>query len=250
MIGETTEENYIAGKHPVLEALRSGREINKIWMVEGGQKNVVGPIIAEAKKQGIVIQHVDRRKLDTMVPGVVHQGVVAQAAAIGYVEVEDILERATARAEQPFILVLDELEDPHNLGSILRTAECMGVHGVIIPKRRSASLTATVLKISAGAAEYVPVARVTNLAATIDKLKDSGVWVGGADAGSGQSVHQTDFSIPLALVIGNESKGLGRLVKEKCDFIVNLPLRGELNSLNASVAAGILMYEVIRQRRD
>ncbi|MFD2115000.1 23S rRNA (guanosine(2251)-2'-O)-methyltransferase RlmB [Paenibacillus yanchengensis] len=249
MLGETTEENYIAGKHPVLEALRSEREINKIWMVEGGKKNIVGPIMAEAKQQGIIVQYVDRRKLDAMVPGVVHQGVVAQAAAIAYVEVEQLLERAEERGEQPFLLILDELEDPHNLGSILRTAECMGVHGVVIPKRRSASLTATVLKISAGAAEYVPVARVTNLVATIEKLKEKGVWVGGADAGSGQSVHNTDFSIPLALVIGNESKGLGRLVKEKCDFIVNLPLRGQLNSLNASVAAGILMYEVVRQRR-
>jgi 23S rRNA (guanosine2251-2'-O)-methyltransferase len=166
------------------------------------------------------------------------------------VEVEEILERAKQRDEVPFILLLDEIEDPHNLGSILRTAECTGVHGVIIPKRRSAGLTATVLKTSAGAAEHVPVARVTNLAQTIDKLKEAGVWVAGTDLSASQDVYKMKFDMPLVIVIGNESKGMGRLIKEKCDFLVKLPMLGQLNSLNASVAAGVLMYEVVRQRRS
>ncbi|MDQ0063949.1 23S rRNA (guanosine(2251)-2'-O)-methyltransferase RlmB [Paenibacillus harenae] len=244
------QEEMIAGKHPVLEALRSGREINKIWIADGAQKTLTQPIVAEAKKLGIVVQFVDKRKLDSMVEGVAHQGVVAQAAAFDYVEVEELLEIASKSGETPFILVLDEIEDPHNLGSILRTAECTGVHGVIIPKRRSASLTATVLKTSAGAAEHVPVARVTNLAQTIDKLKEAGVWVAGTDVSASQDVYKMKFDMPLAVVIGNESKGMGRLIKEKCDFLVKLPMLGRLNSLNASVAAGVLMYEVVRQRRD
>lgn len=240
----------IAGKHPVLEALRSGREINKIWIAEGAQKHLTAPIVAEAKKLGIVIQHVDKRKLDGMAEGVQHQGIVAQAAAFRYYEVEDILERAKENGETPFLLLLDEIEDPHNLGSILRTAECTGVHGVIIPKRRSAGLTATVLKTSAGAAEHVPVARVTNLAQTIDRLKEEGVWIAGADVSAEQDVYATKFDLPLGIVIGNESKGIGRLIKEKCDFLVKLPMAGRLNSLNASVAAGVFMYEVLRQRRN
>lgn len=244
------QEEMIAGKHPVLEALRSGREINKIWIADGAQKTLTQPIVAEAKKLGIVVQFVDKRKLDSMVEGVAHQGVVAQAAAFDYVEVEELLEIASKSGETPFILVLDEIEDPHNLGSILRTAECTGVHGVIIPKRRSASLTATVLKTSAGAAEHVPVARVTNLAQTIDKLKEAGVWVAGTDVSASQDVYKMKFDMPLAVVIGNESKGMGRLIKEKCDFLVKLPMLGRLNSLNASVAAGVLMYEVVRQRRS
>jgi len=249
MSEELNQEDYIGGKHPVLEALRSGREINKIWIAEGGQKNLTQPIVTEAKKNGVIVQFVDKRKLDAMVPGVAHQGVVAQVAAFAYAEVEQLLDIAATRGETPFLLVLDEIEDPHNLGSILRTAECTGVHGVIIPKRRSASLTATVLKISAGAAEHVAVARVTNLASTIDKLKKAGVWVAGTDLEARQDVYATKFDMPLAVVIGNESKGMGRLIKEKCDFLVKLPMLGRLNSLNASVAAGVLMYEVVRQRR-
>ncbi len=250
MTEEMNQEEMIAGKHPVLEALKSGRQLNKIWIADGAQKSLTQPITAEAKKMGIVVQFVDKRKLDSLVPGVAHQGVVAQAAAYAYVEVEELLERAQSRGEMPFLLLLDEIEDPHNLGSILRTAECTGVHGVIIPKRRAAGLTATVLKTSAGAAEHVPVARVTNLAQTIDKLKEAGVWVAGTDLAAAQSVYQTKFDMPLAIVIGNESKGMGRLIKEKCDFLVKLPMRGQLNSLNASVAAGVLMYEVVRQRLD
>ncbi|MEV5026473.1 23S rRNA (guanosine(2251)-2'-O)-methyltransferase RlmB [Paenibacillus sp. LPE1-1-1.1] len=250
MTEEIVQDEMIAGKHPVLEALRSGREINKIWIADGAQKTLTQPIVAEAKKFGIVVQFVDKRKLDSLTPGVTHQGVVAQAAAFAYVEVEEILERAKQKDEIPFILLLDEIEDPHNLGSILRTAECTGVHGVIIPKRRSAGLTATVLKTSAGAAEHVPVARVTNLAQTIDKLKEAGVWVAGTDLDAKQDVYKMKFDMPLVVVIGNESKGMGRLIKEKCDFLVKLPMLGQLNSLNASVAAGVLMYEVVRQRRS
>ncbi|WP_168123551.1 23S rRNA (guanosine(2251)-2'-O)-methyltransferase RlmB [Paenibacillus sp. HB172176] len=244
------EDELIAGKHPVLEALRSGRGMNKIWIADSAQKSLTQPITAEAKRLGIVVQFVDKRKLDSMAGGVAHQGVIAQASAYDYVEVEDILAIARERGETPFLLILDEIEDPHNLGSILRTAECTGVHGVIIPKRRSAGLTATVLKTSAGAAEHVAVARVTNIAQTMDKLKESGIWVAGTDLGATQDVYKMKFDMPLAVVIGNESKGMGRLIKEKCDFLVKLPMLGKLNSLNASVAAGVLMYEVIRQRRS
>lgn len=250
MTDEYNQDEMIAGKHPVLEALRSGREINKIWIADGAQKALITPIMAEAKKNGIIVQFVDKRKLDSMVEGVQHQGVVAQAAAFAYAEIEDLLERARSRGETPFILLLDEIEDPHNLGSILRTAECTGVHGVIIPKRRAVGLTATVLKTSAGAAEHVPVARVTNLAQTIDRLKEEGIWIAGTDVSAPQDVYKTKFDLPLAIVIGNEGKGIGRLIKEKCDFLVKLPMLGQLNSLNASVAAGVLMYEVVRQRRS
>ncbi|MFX3631171.1 MAG: 23S rRNA (guanosine(2251)-2'-O)-methyltransferase RlmB [Candidatus Pristimantibacillus sp.] len=250
MTDEYNQDEMIAGKHPVLEALRSGREINKIWIADGAQKALITPIMAEAKKSGIIVQFVDKRKLDSLVEGVQHQGVVAQAAAFAYAEIEDLLERARSREETPFILILDEIEDPHNLGSILRTAECTGVHGVIIPKRRAVGLTATVLKTSAGAAEHVPVARVTNLAQTIDRLKEEGVWIAGTDVSAPQDVYKTKFDLPLAIVIGNEGKGIGRLIKEKCDFLVKLPMVGQLNSLNASVAAGVLMYEVVRQRRS
>ncbi|WP_270167854.1 23S rRNA (guanosine(2251)-2'-O)-methyltransferase RlmB [Paenibacillus sp. SYP-B4298] len=248
MTDQERQEEWIAGKHPVLEALRSGREINKILVAEQAQKLAVLPIVTEAKKLGVVIQHVDKRKLDQLAAGVQHQGVVAQVAAYRYAEVEEMLELAASRGEQPLLLLLDEIEDPHNLGSILRTAECTGVHGVIIPKRRSASLTATVSKTSAGAAEHMLVARVTNLGQTIDKLKDGGVWIAGADVAAQGDVYQSDFNMPLAIVIGNESKGIGRLIREKCDFLVKLPMLGKLNSLNASVAAGVLMYEAVRQR--
>jgi 23S rRNA (guanosine2251-2'-O)-methyltransferase len=242
------EEEFIAGKHSVLEALRSGRTINKIWIAENAQKQLTQPIIAEAKQSGVIVQFADKRKLDQMVENIQHQGVVAQVAAYAYVEVDDILALAESRNEEPFILILDEIEDPHNLGSILRTADCTGVHGVIIPKRRSVGLTATVSKTSAGAVEYVAVARVTNLAQTIEQLKERGVWVAGADVAAQQQVYQTNLNMPLALVIGNEQKGMGRLIKEKCDFLLKLPMFGNVNSLNASVAASVLMYEVVRQR--
>ncbi|WP_445667347.1 23S rRNA (guanosine(2251)-2'-O)-methyltransferase RlmB [Paenibacillus sp. FSL H8-0034] len=242
------EEEYIAGKHSVLEALRSGRTINKIWVAEGAQKQLTQPIVTEAKQKGIIVQFVDKRKLDQMVDEVPHQGVVAQVAAYAYVEIEDILEYAKSRNEEPFILILDEIEDPHNLGSILRSADCTGVHGVIIPKRRAVGLTAAVSKTSAGAVEYVRVARVTNLAQTIEQLKERGVWVAGTDVAANQPIYQTNLTIPLAIVIGNENKGVGRLIKEKCDFLLKLPMFGHVNSLNASVAASVFMYEVVRQR--
>ncbi|SFM33412.1 23S rRNA (guanosine2251-2'-O)-methyltransferase [Paenibacillus sp. 1_12] len=242
------EEEYIAGKHSVLEALRSGRTINKIWVAESAQKQVTQPIITEAKQKGIIVQFVDKRKLDQMVEEVPHQGVVAQVAAYAYVEIEDILAFAKSRNEEPFILILDEIEDPHNLGSILRSADCTGVHGVIIPKRRAVGLTAAVSKTSAGAVEYVRVARVTNIAQTIEQLKERGVWVAGTDVAAKQPIYQTNLTIPLAIVIGNENKGVGRLIKEKCDFLLKLPMFGHVNSLNASVAASVFMYEVVRQR--
>lgn len=243
-------EEYIAGKHSVTEALRSGRTIHKIWIADNAQKHLTQPIIAEAKKAGVIVQTADKRKLDQMAEGVQHQGVVAQVAAYGYVELDDILARAEAKGETPFLLVLDEIEDPHNLGSILRTADCTGVHGVIIPKRRSVGLTATVSKTSAGAVEYVPVARVTNLAQTMEQLKERGIWLVGTDVSATQDLYETDmFTMPLALVIGNESKGMGRLVKQTCDALLKLPMAGQINSLNASVAAGIFMYEVVRRRR-
>jgi 23S rRNA (guanosine2251-2'-O)-methyltransferase len=241
-------EEYIGGKHPILEAMRAGRTINKIWIADNAQKHYSGPIIAEAKELGILVQTADRRKIDQMLEGVQTQGVIAQVAAYDYVEVEDILRIAKEKGQEPLILILDEIEDPHNLGSILRTADCTGVHGVIIPKRRSVGLTATVAKTSAGAIEYVPVAKVTNIAQTIESLKQKGVWIAGADGDAKITVYQNDLTIPLAIVIGNEGKGIGRLIKEKCDFLFKLPMYGQINSLNASVAASVLLYEVVRQR--
>jgi 23S rRNA (guanosine2251-2'-O)-methyltransferase len=243
------EEEYIGGKHSILEALRAGRTIHKIWMIENAQKQLAHAILSEAKKAGVIVQNVDKRKLDQMISDVPHQGVVAQVAAYAYVEVSEILAKAKEAGEVPFILILDEIEDPHNLGSILRTADCTGVHGVIIPKRRSVGLTATVSKTSAGAVEYIPVARVTNIAQTIELLKEQGVWIAGADGSAERSVYETDVSLPIAVVIGNENQGIGRLIKEKCDFLIKLPMFGQINSLNASVAAGVIMYEIVRQRQ-
>lgn len=245
------DQEWIGGKHSLLEAMRAGRTMNKIWVAEGAQKHLTQPIIAEAKKHGVIVQFVDKRKLDQMVPGLQHQGVVAQVAPYAYAEVDDLLKKAEETGEPPFLLILDEIEDPHNLGSILRTAECTGVHGVIIPKRRSASITATVSKTSAGAVEYVPVARVTNLAQTMEQLKEAGVWIVGTDVDAQQEMYDSGQVLTgaVAIVIGNESKGMGRLVREKCDILLKLPMAGQLNSLNASVAAGVIMYEVLRKRR-
>jgi 23S rRNA (guanosine2251-2'-O)-methyltransferase len=242
-------EEYIGGKHSVMEALRSGRTINKIWMAETSQRHWSAPILEAAKEAGVIVQQTDKRKLDQMAEGVQHQGVIAQVAAYDYVEVDDLLARARDKDEAPFLILLDEIEDPHNLGSILRTANCTGAHGVIIPKRRSVGLTATVSKTSAGAVEYTPVARVTNMAQTIVSLQEQGVWTVAAAGGAKQYVHEIDYKIPIAIVIGNEHKGIGRLIQEKCDFTAKLPMFGEIESLNASVAAGVFMYEVVRQRR-
>jgi len=243
------EEEYVAGKHPVLEALKAGRAINKIFVSSQAQRSLVQPIMEEAKARGIVVQQVEKTKLDRLVPDMQHQGVVAQAAAVAYADVDELLARAAERGEAPLIVLLDEIEDPHNLGSILRTADCTGVHGVIVPKRRSAGLTAVVAKTSAGAVEYVPVARVANLVQTMEKLKEAGLWIAGADVGAKEGFYETNLSGPLAIVIGNEGQGLSRLVKERCDFILSLPMAGQINSLNASVATGVILYEVVRQRR-
>lgn len=245
---ETEEIEYLAGKHPVMEAMRAGRAMNKIFLSNQAQRHLVQAIMEEAKARGIVVQQVDKRKLDQLAPDTQHQGVVAQVAAAAYADVDDLLERARTRGEDALIVLLDELEDPHNLGSVLRTADCTGVHGVIVPKRRSAGLTAVVAKTSAGAVEHVPVARVSNLVQTMEKLKEAGLWIAGADAGAPDSFYRTKLTGPLAIVIGNEGKGLSRLVREKCDFILSLPMVGQINSLNASVAAGVILYEVLRQR--
>lgn len=242
-------EIYIAGKHPVLEALKAGRPLNKIWVSSQAQRSLVQPIADEAKNRGVVVQQADKRKLDQLVPGVQHQGVVAQASSAVYAELEDILAAAAAKGEPPLLVLLDEIEDPHNLGSVLRTVDCTGAHGVVIPKRRSAGLTAVVAKTSAGAVEYVPVARVSNLTQTMEKLKEAGVWIAGADAAAPSDAYKANLNGPLAIVIGSEGRGLSRLVREQCDFLVSLPMFGRINSLNASVAAGVLLYEAVRQRQ-
>lgn len=241
------EQEYIAGKNPVLEALRSSRDINKIWIAEGSQKGQMQQIVQLAKEARVLIQYVPKQKIEQMVKEN-HQGVVALVAAYQYAEIDDLFERAERKQESPFFLILDELEDPHNLGSILRTADAAGVHGIIIPKRRAVGLTATVAKASTGAIEYVPVARVTNLARTISELKERGVWIFGTDAKGSQDYRTMDGEIPLALVIGSEGKGMSRLIRDNCDFLVHLPMVGHVTSLNASVAASLLIYEVYRKR--
>ncbi|KIP20531.1 putative TrmH family tRNA/rRNA methyltransferase [Anoxybacillus ayderensis] len=239
--------DLIIGKNPVLEALKSGREMNKIWIAEGSQRGQMQPIIQLAKEMGITVQYVPKKKMDQLSEGN-HQGVIAQVAAYRYYDVDDLFKKAEERGEAPFFIILDELEDPHNLGSIMRTADAVGAHGIIIPKRRSVGLTATVAKASTGAIEHVPVARVTNLARTVDELKDRGVWIFGTDAKGNEDYRQLDGVIPLALVIGSEGKGMSRLLRDKCDVLVRLPMVGHVTSLNASVAASLLMYEVYRKR--
>lgn len=240
-------DNYIIGKNPVLEAIKAKRDINKIWIGEGSQKGAMQSIIKSAKENQIVVQFVPRKKLDEMVEGN-HQGVVAQVAAYHYYELDELFKRANDRNESPFFLILDEIEDPHNLGSIMRTADASGVHGIIIPKRRSVGLTATVAKASTGAIEHIPVVRVTNIARTIDELKEKGVWIAGTDAKGDMDYRDIDGTLPIALIIGSEGKGISRLHKEKCDFLLQLPMKGHVTSLNASVAAALLMYEIYRKR--
>lgn len=238
----------IEGRNPVMEALRAGREIDKILLAKGTEGGSLIKILGIAKDRGIPIQYVDRQKINDMATSKAHQGIIALVAAYKYVDYEDIIEEAKDKGKDPFILILDEIMDPHNLGSIMRTADAVGVDGIIIPKRRSVGLTATVAKTSAGAIEYVPVARVTNIAQTIERIKDKGIWVAGADGDGDRDHYSTDLKGPLALVIGSEGKGISRLIKEKCDFLVRLPMVGQVSSLNASVAAGVLMYEIFRQR--
>lgn len=244
---ERSNKDIIAGRNPVTEALRSDRAIECLYIAKGELNGSVKVIAALAKEKKIPVKEVDRKKLDFMTAHSAHQGVAALAAVKEYSSVDDIFRLAHRRNETPFIIVLDEIEDPHNLGAIIRTAECAGAHGIIIPKRRAAGLNFTVGKASAGAYEYVPVARVTNIANTLDELKERGCWVYGADM-DGKTYCQNNLTGAAALVIGSEGKGLGRLVREKCDLILSLPMCGKINSLNASVAAGILMYEFTRQR--
>lgn len=241
-------EESIFGRNTVLEALKGGRAIHKLIVAKGERQGSVREIIGLARDRGLVVQELDYAKLDELSGGARHQGVVALVAPIEYVEVEDIISRAQEKGEVPFIVLLDELEDPHNVGAILRTAEAAGVHGVLIPKRRSCPVTATVAKTSAGAVEYVPIAQIGNIAQTIDGLKKSGFWVVGADMAGEQTYYEANLTGPLVVVIGGEGKGLGRLVKEKCDFLVRIPMRGQMNSLNASVACSLVLYEVVRQR--
>ena len=239
--------DIISGRNPVSEAIRSGRPIDKILVARGEKSGAVVGILAKAKDRQIPVKDVDRTKLDYLTGSSNHQGIAAFAAVKDYCTVDDIFEYAAELDEPPFIVVLDEIEDPHNLGAIIRTAECAGVHGVIVPKRRSAGLSYVVGKASAGAVEYMRVARVTNIANLLDELKQRGVWVYGADM-DGEDYTKTDLSGACAIVIGNEGKGMSRLVRQKCDVIVSLPMKGKINSLNASVAAGILMYYAAKGR--
>ena len=240
-------DGIIEGRNAVIEALRTETAIDKIYIAKGETDKTLGHIASKARAAGIVVVDADRRKLDAMSFTHAHQGVIALAAAHAYFTVDDILEEAASRGEAPLIVICDELSDPHNLGAILRSAECAGAHGVIIPKRRSASLNATVFKTSAGAAAWLKVARVANLVDTIKRLKEAGVWVYGMEA-DGTPIAQADLSGAVALVVGSEGFGLGRLVRENCDMTLSLPMFGKVNSLNASVSAGIIMYEVVKHR--
>ena len=241
------KEFTIEGRNAVLEAFRSGKTIDKLFVLDGCQDGPVKSILREAKKTDTIINFVDKERLDRLAGTGHHQGVVAQAAAYEYAEVEDILKAAKDKGEAPFIFILDEIEDPHNLGAIIRTANQAGAHGVIIPKRRAVGLTATVAKTSAGAINYTPVAKVTNISKTIEDLKKQGMWFVCADM-DGTTMYDLNLTGPIGLVIGNEGSGVGRLVKEKCDFVASIPMKGDIDSLNASVAAGVLAYEIVRQR--
>ncbi|MEN6314187.1 MAG: 23S rRNA (guanosine(2251)-2'-O)-methyltransferase RlmB [Clostridiaceae bacterium] len=238
----------LEGRNSVLEALKAGRSINRIFVAKGDRDGSIGQIIAIARQNHILIQEIDRTKLDNMSVTHSHQGVIALSAAKDYIEVDDILEMAVASGRPPFIIILDEITDAYNLGSILRTANAAGVHGVIIPKRRAIGLTSAVSKASAGAIEYVPVARVTNIVQTIENLKKQNIWVIGTDATGEESYFDRDLTGPIALVVGSEGEGMGKLVRESCDFVVNIPMMGQISSLNAAVAGAIVTFEIFRQR--
>lgn len=248
MSQEKINEFTIEGRNAVIEAFRSGRSIDRLYVQEGCQDGPVLTILREAKKRGTLVKFVDKERLNHMSGTGRHQGVIAAAAAYEYAQVEDILQAAKERGEAPFIILLDNMEDPHNLGAIIRTANLAGAHGVIIPKNRAVGLTATVARTSAGALNYTPVARVTNLAKTIEELKKEGLWFVCADMG-GTVMYDLDLKGPIGLVIGGEGDGVGRLVREKCDMTAAVPMKGNIDSLNASVAAGVLAYEIVRQRR-
>ena len=241
------EELKIEGRNAVLEAFRSGKTIDKLFVLDGCHDGPITNILREAKKTDTIINFVSKDRLDSMSETKKHQGVIANASAYDYAEVSDILENARSKGEPPFIFILDNIEDPHNLGAIIRTANLAGAHGVIIPKRRAVGLTSTVARTSAGALNYTPVAKVTNIANTIEELKKEGLWFVCADM-DGQVMYNLDLKGPIGLVIGNEGDGVSRLVKEKCDFIASIPMKGDIDSLNASVAAGVLAYEIVRQR--
>ena len=241
-------DGLIEGRNAVIEALRAGVTIDKIFLLKGERDAALGHIASAAREKGVVVVDADRRKLDGMSRTHAHQGVIAQAAVREYAAVDDILNAAREKGEKPLIVVCDELSDPHNLGAVIRTADAAGAHGVIIPKRRSAGLTATVGKTSAGAVAHVPVARVPNLPALLKELKEEGVWVFGATMGGSTPLYKADLKGPAAIVIGSEGAGLGRLVEESCDFTVSIPMFGKINSLNASAAAAVLLYEAVRQR--
>ena len=240
-------EDKIIGRNPVLEAIKAGRSIDKILIKKGKYEGSIIPVVKKAKEAGIIIQETERSKLDAVAEGGNHQGVIAYVSAYEYVSAEDILNKAREKGEAPFVIICDKITDPHNLGAIIRTANCVGAHGVISPKRGSAGLNSAAVKTSAGAVEYTGVAKVTNISDTIEKLKKEGLWIAAADM-DGQPMYEVDLKGALGIVIGSEGEGVSRLVKEKCDFIVSIPMRGEINSLNASVAAGVVMYEALRQR--
>lgn len=237
----------IEGRNAVLEAFRSGRCVDQLFILDGCQDGPVRTIAREARKKDTIIHYVSRERLDSLSETKAHQGVIAQVAAYEYSTVDDILAKAEEKGEAPFLFVLDDIEDPHNLGAIIRTANLAGAHGVIIPKRHAAGLTATVAKTSAGALNYTPVAKVTNLVRTIEELKEKGIWFVCADMG-GEQMYDLNLKGPIGLVVGNEGNGVSRLVREKCDFVAAIPMKGEIDSLNASVAAGVLAYEIVRQR--
>ncbi|MDD3404457.1 MAG: 23S rRNA (guanosine(2251)-2'-O)-methyltransferase RlmB [Hespellia sp.] len=245
--GEEIKSLVIEGRNAVLEAFRAGKPIDKLFILDGCQDGPIQTIKREARKHDTIINFVDKVRLAQISETGKHQGVIAFAAAYEYAEVEDMFALAESKGEDPFLILLDNIEDPHNLGAIIRTANLAGAHGVIIPKRRAAGLTATVAKTSAGALNYTPVAKVTNLAKTMEELKEKGLWFVCADMG-GQPMYDLNLTGPIGLVIGSEGEGVGRLVKEKCDFIASIPMKGDIDSLNASVAAGILAYEIVRQR--
>lgn len=243
------EQLIIEGRNPVLEAFRSGKTIDKVFVLDGCQDGPIRTIIREAKKQDTILNFVGKERLNQISGTGKHQGVVAFAAAYKYAQVEDMLELARSRGEDPFLILLDNIEDPHNLGAVIRTANVAGAHGVIIPKRRASGLTAAVAKTSAGALNYTPVAKVTNLVRTMEELKEKGLWFVCADM-EGETMYRLNLTGPIGLVIGNEGEGVGRLVKENCDFTAAIPMKGEIDSLNASVAAGVLAYEIVRQRMN
>ena len=241
------EEMTLEGRNAVMEAFRSGKTIDRVYVLKGCQDGPINSILREARKHDTLVNFVAKERLDQMSETGKHQGVIASAAAYAYAEVEDMLKLAEEKGEPPFLFLLDDIEDPHNLGAIIRTANLAGAHGVIIPKRRAVGLTATVARTSAGALNYTPVAKVTNLSATIEELKEKGMWFVCADMG-GTTMYDLNLTGPIGLVIGNEGDGVSRLVKEKCDFVASIPMKGEIDSLNASVAAGVLAYEIVRQR--